>query len=67
MSQEYKDKLRSIGFVNAESKKATRLSRVDREDGTIAGTEREHWDGRVDGTAMVRTIHMRTKVEEGER
>jgi hypothetical protein len=67
LSEEYKEKLRSLGFVKAGSKSSTRLTRVDREDGTIAGTEREHWDGRVDGTAMPRTIHMRTKMEEGER
>jgi len=67
MSEEYKDKLRSLGFVKAGSKQSTRLTRVDREDGSIAGTEREHWDGRVDGTAMVRTIHMKTKMEEGSR
>lgn len=34
-------------------------------DGRPAGTQTEHWDGRVDADVHLRTLKVRTKVSEG--
>lgn len=34
-------------------------------DGRPAGTQTEHWDGRVDADVHLRTVTMRTRISEG--
>lgn len=46
MTDEYRDKLRSIGFPRRGGE--TKTTTVLREDGTVAGQTIEHGDGRQD-------------------
>jgi hypothetical protein len=49
MSDEYKDKLKSLGFIAKDHPTKTTKVRRD-DDGTTAGFQTEHKDGRVDAT-----------------
>jgi len=62
MFDDYKAKLRTLGFVAREHK--TKKIRVRNEDtGVTAGIQVEHKDGRVDAHVTPPPSHLRSTVE----
>lgn len=64
MSDEFKEKIRSIGQVRSGSKVVKRRTIVVDEDNPkrAAGQHIEHWDGRQDAIAYPVTAHAKTRV-----
>jgi hypothetical protein len=55
---EFADKARTIGVsLKRGSKKTTRVPRDD--DGTTAGVQIEHWDGRVEARVIPRPMNVK--------
>lgn len=64
MSEEYKDKLRSLSFSKG-NRGGTKSTVIRREDnGKPAGRTVEHWDDHVDATAFAPSVKLKAKVTE---
>jgi hypothetical protein len=62
MTSEYRDKLLSIGFDRRHLSK--RVDVTDERDGTRAGWQTEHRDGRIDATVTPKPIVVSTRTQE---
>lgn len=63
MSDEYKAKLRSVGFSTRQGT-SKRKPVIDDRDGSIGGYETEHWNGSQDAEVVLKPVVKRMKTEE---
>jgi hypothetical protein len=67
MSEDYRDKLKTLGFGTKRGQDERRVI-TDERDGTVAGVETEHWDGSQDAAARPKNIRVKaTLVTEEDR
>ena len=55
MSDEYREKLKTLGFGTKRGQSERRIVR-DERDGSVAGVETENWDGSQDAAARPKHI-----------
>lgn len=63
MSEEYKRKIRSLGFSTRRGS-SKRKPVVDERDGSQAGYHVEHWDDRQEAVVTPKTIKLKARYEE---
>jgi hypothetical protein len=58
VGEEYREKLKSLGFGTHRGQTHQRVI-TDERDGSVAGVLTEHWDDRVDAAARPKSIHVK--------
>jgi hypothetical protein len=67
VSDEYKEKLKSLSFGTKVGAKPSETRRIVSEvDGSTAGVLTEHWDGRQDAGARPKTIRVKAQLLQEE-
>jgi len=61
MSEDYKQKLKSLSFGTKRGQPERRVI-TDERDGTVAGVETEHWDGSKDAAARPKNIRVKAQL-----
>jgi hypothetical protein len=60
MSEEYREKLRTLGFSTRRGTSERHVIR-DERDGTVAGIQTDHWDDRVDAKVRLKPIRVKAR------
>lgn len=64
MSEEFKEKLKSLSFGTKVGEKPSETRRVtDERDGSVAGVVTEHWDGSQDAAARPKPIRVKNVIQ----
>lgn len=60
---EFREKLLSLGFVSRQGT-TKKTGVIDEADGTLAGYQVEHWNGRVDAVAKPKPLAVKVEVAQ---